>query len=195
MKLEITNRQLEIIAAAGKILSNTGISGLTIKSLAKEMKFSESAIYRHFASKEKIIITMLEYLAANMEQRYSHAVEGGESPEEKFILLFNNQFSFFETNPHFVVAVFADGLMKESKTINDCILNIMRIKTKHLLPIILEGQKTGVFTTQVSTDKLIHIIIGAFRLQMFRWQVDNFQSDIKQKGNSMINALLSLIKN
>lgn len=50
--MEITPRQLEIIEATGKILTKSGTSGLTIKNLAKEMNFSESAIYRHFASKE-----------------------------------------------------------------------------------------------------------------------------------------------
>jgi len=48
-------RQLEIIEAAGRILTLSGVSGLTIKNLAKEMQFSESAIYRHFTSKEEII--------------------------------------------------------------------------------------------------------------------------------------------
>ena len=47
----ISKRQLEIIQAAGKILTQSGIHGLTIKNLAKEMKFTESAIYRHFESK------------------------------------------------------------------------------------------------------------------------------------------------
>ncbi|MCK5280372.1 MAG: helix-turn-helix transcriptional regulator, partial [Cyclobacteriaceae bacterium] len=56
----ITERQLDIIEAAGRILTSSGVSGLTIKNLAKEMKFSESAIYRHFTSKEEIIIALLE---------------------------------------------------------------------------------------------------------------------------------------
>ena len=60
--LKISDRQLEIIKAAGKILTTSGVSGLTIKNLAKEMKFSESAIYRHFTSKEEIIIALLEFL-------------------------------------------------------------------------------------------------------------------------------------
>jgi TetR/AcrR family fatty acid metabolism transcriptional regulator len=56
----ISDRQIEIIEAAGKILTRSGVGGLTIKNLAKEMHFSESAIYRHFTSKEEIIIAMLE---------------------------------------------------------------------------------------------------------------------------------------
>lgn len=59
---EITDRQQEIIEAACKILTASGVGGLTIKNLAKEMQFSESAIYRHFASKEEIIISLLQIL-------------------------------------------------------------------------------------------------------------------------------------
>ena len=40
----ITERQLEIIEASGKILMEKGILGLTTKNLAKEMHFSESAL-------------------------------------------------------------------------------------------------------------------------------------------------------
>ena len=59
----ISVRQLEIIDAAGRILTASGVSGLTIKNLANEMKFSEGAIYRHFTSKEEIIIALLDYLS------------------------------------------------------------------------------------------------------------------------------------
>ncbi len=60
--MNIKPRQLEIIEATGKLLTTSGLNGLTIKNLALEMNFSESAIYRHFSSKEEIIITLLKYL-------------------------------------------------------------------------------------------------------------------------------------
>ena len=172
----ISDRQLEIIEAAGKILTASGISGLTIKNLAKEMKFSESAIYRHFTSKEEIIIALLEYLAQSMDERYTNAI------------------SFFKKHPHFVVAVFSDGLMEESQRINETILKIMAVKIKHLMPIILEGQQMNVFTNSISADELMHIVMGTFRLQMFKWRVANFQFDINRNGDNMIQALLILIK-
>jgi len=191
----ISDRQLEIIVAAGKILTTSGISGLTIKNFAKEMNFSESAIYRHFTSKEDIIIALLEYLAHSMDERYTNAIKPEQTPEVKFTTLFQNQFSFFKENPHFVVAVFSDGLMEESQRINESISKIMNIKMKHLTPIILEGQQKNIFTNSISTDELIHIVMGTFRLQMFKWRVANFQFDISRNGDTMIQSVLTLIKN
>ncbi|MBK8831299.1 MAG: TetR/AcrR family transcriptional regulator [Saprospiraceae bacterium] len=194
MTITISDRQLEIIEAAGKILTASGISGLTIKNLAREMKFSESAIYRHFTSKEEIIIALLEYLAMSMDDRYTHAISSTQSPEEKFTTLFQNQFAFFKKNPHFVVAVFSDGLMEESQRINETILKIMGVKLKHLMPIILEGQQKKVFTNAIASEELMHIVMGTFRLQMFKWRVANFQFDISTNGEKMIQSLLKLIK-
>lgn len=194
MTTEISDRQLEIIEAAGKILTASGISGLTIKNLAKEMKFSESAIYRHFASKEEIIIALLKYLAESMDERYANAIKSEQSPQEKFEALFQNQFSFFKKHPYFVVAVFSDGLMEESQRINETISKIMAVKMKHLMPIILEGQQKNIFTNAITSDELVHIVMGAFRLQMYKWRVANFQFDIMRNGNNLIQSLLTIIK-
>jgi TetR/AcrR family transcriptional regulator, fatty acid metabolism regulator protein len=194
MTTEISVRQFEIVEAAGKILTTSGVGGLTIKNLAKEMKFSESAIYRHFTSKEEIIVALLAYLAKNMDERYSLALSGDLSPQEKFVALFHSQFSYFNQNPHFVVAVFSDGLLEESQRINDTILEIMRVKIKHLVPIIIEGQKMKVFTSAIETNELVHIIMGTFRLQMYKWRVSNFQFEITKSGEQMIQSVLTLIK-
>lgn len=194
MSSTITSRQFEIIESAGKILTNSGVSGLTIKNLAKEMKFSESAIYRHFTSKEEIIIAMLDYLANNIDERLTEVISDNQTPEEKFTTLFQSQFTFFKQNPHFVVAVFSDGLMEESLRINETISKIMGVKMKHLMPIIEEGQQNRVFTNAIATDELVHIVMGTFRLQMFKWRVSNFQFDITVSGNTMLQSLLQLIK-
>jgi AcrR family transcriptional regulator len=191
----ISDRQLEIIEAAGKILTASGLSGLTIKNLAKEMKFSESAIYRHFESKEEIILTLLEYLAKDMEDRFLRVITEEQSTEEKFITIFKSQFSFFTENPHFVVAVFSDGLIEESQKINEKIIRIMSVKMKHLMPIIKEGQNENIFTNSVSTEDLLNIVMGTFRLQIFKWRVANFDFDIRIKGDHMIESLLILIRN
>ena len=191
--MDITPRQLEIIEAAGKILTASGVSGLTIKNLAKEMQFSESAIYRHFKSKEEIIIAMLNYLADNIDKRLSN-LDNSLTPDEKFKALFAEQFRFFKLNPHFVVAVFSDGLMEQSQVINEALLKLMNVKIKQLMPIIMEGQQKGIFTNAITTDELMHIIMGTFKLQMFKWRIANFEFDIKRSGENMVQSILTLIR-
>lgn len=189
----MSDKQLEIIKATGNILTSSGVSGLTIKKLAAAMKFSESAIYRHFESKEEIILALLDFLATNMDERLTASYSKNENQKEQFVRLFQNQYSFFKQNPHFVVAVFSDGLMEESQRINEMIYKIMSVKIKHLKPLLIEGQQSGVFTKVISADDLTHIVMGTFRLQMYKWRMAEFQFDIEIEGNKMIQSILTLI--
>ncbi len=193
MTTELTDRQLEIIEATGRLLTTSGISGLTIKNLAREMKFSESAIYRHFTSKEEIIIAMLSFLAGSIEQRLA-ALPGFSDPKEHFQAIFREQFRFFNLHPHFVVAVFSDGLMEETQRINEAIHKLMNVKMKHLMPVIMEGQQKGVFTNAITTEEMVHIVMASFKLQMFKWRIANFQFDLIRSGENMIQSILTLIK-
>lgn len=194
MKPKISERQFEIIEATGKILTTAGVSGLTIKNLAKEMNFTEGAIYRHFKSKEEIIIGMIEYLAENMEERYSKIVSEDKTNEENLKNLFLDQFIYFQNNPHFVAAVFSDGFMEESVRINESILKIMSTRMKYIKPLIDAGQKSSLFTNAISSDEILHILMGSTRLLMYKWRVNNFKFNLPQKGTEMIESVLTLIR-
>jgi AcrR family transcriptional regulator len=191
---EITPRQIEITEAAGKILSTAGVSGLTIKNLAKEMGFSEGAIYRHFKSKEEVIIAMLDYVGSYFEQIYSESNFKENEPKQAIEAFFKAQFSFFKKQPYYAVALFSDGLLEESEKINSRITEIMNIRMKYLLPLVLEGQKQGRFIKDIPADHIAHIFMGAVRLQMFKWRVANFKFDIQKEGEKILKSTLTLIK-
>lgn len=191
--MSISDRQKEIIDAAGKILTQSGISGLTTKNLAREMGFSEAAIYRHFPSKEAIILAMLGFLRSNMDSRIS-GVNQTQEVEGRFRAIFASQFSFFTLNPHFVVAVFSDGLWEESAQVNQAILALMQTKMSYLLPLIQEGQSKGLFKSSISAEQIAHIVLGAFRLHMFKWRISGFSFDLVSSGEQLIDSILEVVK-
>ena len=192
MSTDISKRQLEIIEAAGKILTEKGINSLTTKKLAQEMNFSESALYRHFTSKEEIIVCMLNYLALNMDQ---HSIElENKNPIEQLKNFFQNQFRFFESQPYFVIAVFSEGILEESEKINHAIKNLMNKRMQLLKPIIQIGQEKGAITNDIDSDELIHILMGSVRLFMLKWRMSKFEFDIQTEGNKMLTSILKLIQ-
>lgn len=194
MTQTMSPRQLELIEAAGKILSTAGAGGLTIRNLAKEMKFTEGAVYRHFKSKEDVIFAMLNYLTETMDALLADALQGIEGAEERLVAMFTSRFNYFKNHPHFVVAVFSDGLLHESAGINEAISKLMAVTGNHLKPIIQQGQVSGVFTTLIGEEELLHITMGTFRLHMLKWKNSGFETDFKQQGNTLLTALLTLIK-
>lgn len=193
MKL-LTDRQIQIVDTASRLLSEHGVHGLTTKQLAKEIGFSESALYRHFSSKEDIALSLLDHLAMCMKERFSNLELSGDDPSDDLLQLFSSQFEFFNESPHYVIVVFSDGIFKESDRMKEAIKRLMDTKQSYLLPIITTGKQKQVFRNDVSTQEMMHIIMGTVRLQMYKWKSTHFEYDIRIRGKNTIESLLKLIK-
>lgn len=192
--MKITKRQEEIVKSAGRILTEKGISGLTTKNLAKEMGFTESALYRHFESKENIIATMLEYITDQVGELYQKALNPEENPEENLKLLFRERLKFFANHPYFVVVVFSDGLMNDNMQIRQIILKMYSTIKEYLFPILEEGKKQNIFIQDFTTEELSDVLLGTFSIQMFKWRMADFGFNIREEGERFVEILLTLVK-
>ena len=62
------------------------------------------------------------------------------------------------------------------------------------MPIIIEGQQKGIFTNVITAEELIHMVMGTFKLQMYKWRIASFQFDISRIGGNMVQSILTIIK-
>ena len=193
--MDIKPRQLEIIEAAGQLVTEDGFAALTTKRLAERMHFTEAALYRHFNSKEEILVTMLHPLASNIDERLTSVAEAHPEPVERVRAMFDSQFDYFQKNPQYLMAIFATGVLEASHAIDAGIERIMVVKRRHLLSAIKDGQRSGAFTSDHPADTLAHIIMGTFRLHMLQWRMSGRSFDVRKKGKALIVAALDLITN
>jgi AcrR family transcriptional regulator len=191
--MDIKPRQLEIIEAAGQLVTEDGFAALTTKRLAERMHFTEAALYRHFKSKEEILVTMLHHLASNIDERLASLAEAHPEPAERVRAMFDSQFTYFQKNPQYLMAIFATGVLEASQGIDAGIERIMVVKRRHLLNAIKDGQRSGAFTSDHSAETLTHIIMGTFRLHMLQWRMSGRSFDVRKKGRTIIGAALDLI--
>ena len=193
MRTDITPRQLEIIAAAGQLISEDGYAKLTTKRLAERMHFSEAALYRHFASKEDILVKMLELLTASVQERMEAVAAQEEKPDMRLRAMFDSHFTYFKAHPEYLMAIFATNFMEPSPVIDTAIKNLMEVMRHHLRAVVSAGQKAGTFTRVIPTDMLVQIVMGTFRLHMLQWRMTGKNTDVKKVGNKLINTVLTLI--
>lgn len=191
--MDIKPRQLEIIEAAGQLVTEDGFAALTTKRLAERMHFTEAALYRHFKSKEEILVTMLHHLAVNIDERLGRVADEHTDPVERVRAMFDSQFTYFQKNPQYLMAIFATGMLEASHGIDTGIERIMVAKRRHLLNAIKDGQRSGDFTSDHSAETLSHILMGTFRLHMLQWRMSARSFDVRRKGMALIAATLDLI--
>jgi TetR/AcrR family transcriptional regulator, fatty acid metabolism regulator protein len=189
----ISPRQLEIIAKASKLLSKKGAEGLTIKNLAKEMKFSEAALYRHFKSKEKIVVALIEHEICQLEDLFM-TIDKGMSPPNRYAAFFDVLFRYYQENKNLVDVVFSDGIFEKKPEILEALNGLSNVMQKHLIPIIMDGKLSQDFPMDMNADRIIHILIGTFRLQMQKWSTSDYKFDVALSGNDIMGGLLKLFK-
>lgn len=189
----ITQRQEEIIAAAGQLITESGYVKLTTKRLAERMQFSEAALYRHFSSKQDILEKMLEQLTASVQERMELVAREGELPDQRLRAMFDSHFTYFKAHPEYLMAIFATNFLERSPAIDERTKNLMEVMHGYLKGVVGDGQKAGLFTGAVPTDMLVHIIMGTFRLHMLQWRMSNKTIDVKRDGNKLMDAVLTLI--
>ena len=192
--MEITPRQLELIEAASKILTNSGTSGLTIKNLAKEMNFSESAIYRHFNNKEEIIVAFFQHMLENFRDRLEIILALELPAIEKLNQVFESQCNFFSQNPHFTMAVLADDIYYEGEKVKAALSQIMAYKAGLINQILLAGVNEGLIRNDIEIKELQHTIVGSFRLLLHKWRLSNFEFDLPHAGKKMMETITVLLK-
>lgn len=190
---QTSQRQYEIIQAAGKLLIEKGVKGLTTKNLAAEMGFSESALYRHFKNKEDIIVFLLEFLKQNIEQRLTEIAYSSANPTEKLSQIFNSQFVYFSQNPHFVVAILSEGLFDETEKIYNAMLKIVQYKVQIISSIIEQAKLQNEILETISTADMVHILMGSFRLMMLKWKISKFQLNLIEQGNALMQININLL--
>ena len=191
--MNITDRQLEIIQAAGKLLASKGLSGLTVKTLAAEMGFVESALYRHFKSKDDILVLMLEYLYQNIQERFEPILAQEVDAKTKLAQIFDSQFRYFKDNPHFVIVVLSDGLIDESEGMRNQVIKMFLYKIQIINELVSQCITNGNMEPVLPQETLIHFLMGGFRLTMFKWKTLKFSFDLVKEGNQMIDDFFKLV--
>jgi AcrR family transcriptional regulator len=101
---EITKQR--IIDAARKILVEQGLTGLSIRTLASEIDYTPSAIYKYFDSKEAILQTIREEGFALGSELQAEAVTPSMTPPEKMLASGRAYLHFAELYPEYYLLMF-----------------------------------------------------------------------------------------
>ena len=192
---EYTDRQIEIMEFATQIIDNKGIQELTTKNLAAEIGLSEAALYRHFKSKNEIMLGLLNYFMLEMKDRIAGlATKEGKTPTELLKDIFNSQLKTFSQKPAIVSIIFSEGIFQFNKELMEKVSGMMEMMQTQIDAIVKRGQQEGIFRDFAGPSTISTIIMGSMRLAVMKWKIFGRQSDLVKDGNKVLNGVLKMIE-
>jgi AcrR family transcriptional regulator len=190
---QYSDRQIQIINAAIKLMGEGGIQLLTTKNLAREVGVSEPALYRHFSNKVDILQQVLSYLRWRIVQRLNSITSSELSPSEKLRELVSRQFIAFTKRPEIVVVLLSEGLYQNNKELSALIFSIMQDSSSFYLQVIKDGQDAGDFRRDVPAERVAFMIMGSMRFCVIQWHLSGNSYDLILKGEELLSTFFALL--
>lgn len=193
--IKFSERQIEIIEAATKRIDEHGIQDLTIKTLAADLNLSEAALYRHFKSKNEILLGLLTYFIEEMKGRLDVILSNKErSPSELLQDIFDSQLKTFVQKPSVVSVIFSESIFQFNKELSSTVSSMMELMQNHIESIVKKGQANGSFSKIVGVSTTTTIIMGGMRITVLKWKLSGHKSDLIKDGNKVLNGILKMIE-
>ncbi len=191
-----TERQIEIMKAATNRIDEFGIQNLTIKTLAEDIGLSEPALYRHFKSKNEILLSLLEFFNLEIKGKIKNyaVVDDGAEPD-MLRNVFQSQLSTFEKNPAIISVIFAESIFQYDESLSDKVSEIMHFMHKTIENNISNGQAKGYYSKIVDVNTATIIVTGSMRMAVMKWKLYGSKSNLVNDGMVVLNGILKMIKN
>lgn len=192
---EFTERQIEIMEAATLRIDKYGIQELTIKNLASDLNLSEAALYRHFKSKNEILLGLLTYFIFEMSERISAIIDDKEKlPSELLKEIFISQLKTFVQKPAIVSVIFSEGIFQFNKELSEKVSTMMSLMQKNIHKLIVKGQNDGLFGDLLGADTITTIIMGSMRMVVLKWKLSGNKSNLVNDGKNVLNGLIKMLE-
>lgn len=192
---DFTERQIEIMEAASLRIDKFGIQELTIKNLASDLSLSEAALYRHFKSKNEILLGLLTYFILEMSEQIAVIIANKEiQPSELLKRVFVSQLNTFVQKPAIVSVIFSEGIFQFNKELSEKVSIMMTLMQKNINAIIVRGQNEGVYGKLLGADTITTIIMGSMRMVVLKWKLSGNKSNLVNDGKNVLNGLIKMLE-
>ncbi len=188
-----TERQTQILEAALELISEKGIQGCTIKNLSKKIGISEPAIYRHFASKTEILLTILNNFK-EIAHRMRQVIQDSDGTAfEKIEFMFMRISEMFQDTPSLISIVFSEEIFKNEEVLKQKIIEVLDANKYTIENILKEGQKNGDVRTDISNEHLALIVMGSLRFLVKQWDLKGKSKNIEAEVKELLHSIKLII--
>lgn len=175
-----TVRQREIIIAARAVIFSKGIEKLTVREIAKELKITNGALYRHFKSKNEIISLLIDDIEETLLSAIQEAANKTGDPLEKLESIFLSHLSYSEQmkGTSFTVINQVSGL--KDKRLKRKMLGVLSKYLKTIKGIVIQGMESGIFRKDIDPNSASIVFLGTLQSMVTLWCLSGYKLSLKK---------------
>ena len=178
-KTNTVSRKQQIARAAMEIISEEGLHNLVMVKIAKRVGVTDAAIYKHFRSKDEMLLYMIEDLEKLMFERFLEHTGNVVGPIDQLYNLLSFQFEFIEENKGVPRIIFSESLQQQNKEIKVKISGLLTNFLQIVKDILKAAKKSGQAHEGIDVDAAASIFVGMIQASVVFWALSDFSYSLK----------------
>lgn len=186
-------RREQIIDAARKLIIRHGSEHVTVNRIAKEVGFSEAAIYRHFKSKKDILSLLVEHIQKELMGEITQAKSQGQTSLQLIDQVLRSQISAPEQRRGVSFQIIAEIVSFGDKKLNRQVSDAINKYIAELKNLMAEGVKDGEVREDADLESASTMLFGMVQVLVNTWTLSNYQFDPLEKYKPLWNTFKQTI--
>ena len=187
-------RQEEIKQAVLDIIYTDGLKNLSTRNLAKRIGMSEGSIFRHFATKQDIILSIINDVQDDFIGQLRKVSTTDEDPEIRLKKFICATIEYLIANKGITMLLFSEASHNNDAALKSQLQKIFNNQKILVSKIILDGISAGTWDESIPVDNLAMLYMGipvSLNIEMIlsggEFHVDNY-------CNMMMQLMMKILK-
>ena len=182
-------RKTQIVQTARRIVADQGMASLTINGLAAAVGVSEGAIYRHFKSKDDILLALVSEIESNLVRIISDSARSEESSLDHLRRLLKRHFSSLERRNAVSFVVIAEAMCFADDRVKQAARQMVERYLETIAAILKEGAAKGEVDPGVDVKAAAIMFFGMVQASVTLWAFSNRAHPLSQHSAALWGML------
>jgi AcrR family transcriptional regulator len=187
----ITRKESIVLTSIG-IIDELGIDALSIRTIASRQNVVESSIYKHFKSKEEIIMEVLTYYFKYDDDIISTIEFGSFNAKESIVFFIESLMNIYQSNPALISLGHSFEIIKNSSPAVDKVREVFFKRKNFLASMVEKGKIENSFPLNVDSEFIAVTIIGIKKVVLTNWRMSKYSFNLKETVLNYINNILKM---
>jgi AcrR family transcriptional regulator len=187
-------RQEQIKQAVLDIIFTDGLKNLSTRNLAKKIGMSEGTIFRHFPTKQDIILSIIKDVQDEFIGSLRTIANSNQKPEKRLNDFLCKTVEYLTDNKGITMLLFSEASHNNDATLKSNLEQIFNNQKKLVSKIILDGIALGQWDESIAVENVAMLYMGIpvslnidLVLSGGEFHIDNFCSKMMQLLLKILN--------
>lgn len=190
MRNGMLHRRDRLVLTAIDIIDELGIQGLSTREIARRQDLSEATMFRHFASKNDLLVAVLMHFSKFDNDIYQSTLFKKLSPRDSIIYFVTAHMEYYENYPAITSIMQLTDVLRYEPKLEEKVKSIVNSHKNAILQLVEAAKTAGAIRCDADIESLSDVISGFCREICLFWRIGGYKFPLRDRSVSTLVMIL-----